>query len=140
MNQSLSLLAKKQSIRGAIALFCCFTVAFAFASLRTFSAQIERLYTQAQAERGKPLYAQHCANCHGQSLEGTPSSPLAGERFIAKWNDRFNVGGPINGGVITYAINGRQYVAINSGNASGFWRAQRGSATVLLFALPESKP
>lgn len=50
--------------------------------------QPERLFTQAQAERGKPLYAQHCAVCHGQSLEGTPSSPLAGERFMAKWNDR----------------------------------------------------
>jgi alcohol dehydrogenase (cytochrome c) len=49
---------------------------------------------------------------------------------------RFNTGGPLNGGIITYAINGRQYVAVNSGNASGFWRAARGSATVLLFALP----
>lgn len=53
---------------------------------------------------------------------------------------RFNAGGPLNGGIITYAINGRQYVAVNSGNASGFWRAQRGSATTLLFALPEGKP
>ena len=49
---------------------------------------------------------------------------------------RFNTGGPLNGGIITYAINGRQYVVVNSGNASGFWRAARGSATVLLFALP----
>src|SRR5262245_48258871 len=47
--------------------------------------QPERLFTQAQVERGKPLYAQHCASCHGQSLEGAPSSPLAGERFMAKW-------------------------------------------------------
>jgi alcohol dehydrogenase (cytochrome c) len=53
---------------------------------------------------------------------------------------RFNTGAPLNGGVITYALNGRQYVAVNSGNASGFWRATRGSATVLLFALPEGKP
>ncbi len=52
---------------------------------------------------------------------------------------RFNVGGPLNGGIITYAINGRQYVAVNSGNASGFWRAARGSATVVLFAVPEGK-
>jgi len=51
---------------------------------------------------------------------------------------RFDVGGPLNGGIITYAINGRQYVAANSGNATGFWRARRGSAKVLLFALPES--
>ncbi len=52
---------------------------------------------------------------------------------------RFNAGGPLNGGIITYSINGRQYVAVNSGSASGFWRAARGSATVFLFALPESK-
>ncbi|MFN0122086.1 MAG: PQQ-binding-like beta-propeller repeat protein, partial [Blastocatellia bacterium] len=52
---------------------------------RTASSQAERLYTQAQAERGKLLYAQHCAACHGQSLEGTPASPLAGERFMARW-------------------------------------------------------
>jgi alcohol dehydrogenase (cytochrome c) len=52
---------------------------------------------------------------------------------------RHNVGGPLNGGIITYAINGRQYVAVNSGNASGFWRAARGSSKVLLFALPEGK-
>lgn len=53
---------------------------------------------------------------------------------------RFYTGGPLNGGIITYAINGRQYAAVNSGNATGFWRAARGSATVLLFALPERKP
>ncbi len=70
-----------------LVLICCCLVAAA-ATLRTASSQSERLYTQAQAERGKPLYAQHCATCHGQSLEGTPSSPLAGERFMAKWSER----------------------------------------------------
>ncbi|MEP7274589.1 MAG: PQQ-binding-like beta-propeller repeat protein, partial [Acidobacteriota bacterium] len=52
---------------------------------------------------------------------------------------RFNVGGPLNGGIITYAINGRQYVGVNSGSAGGFWCAARGSATVL-FALPQGRP
>jgi alcohol dehydrogenase (cytochrome c) len=74
----------KQS--GFILLGCC--LAIGWATLSIASAQTERLYTQAQAERGKPLYAQHCASCHGQNLEGTPSSPLTGERFMAKWNDR----------------------------------------------------
>jgi alcohol dehydrogenase (cytochrome c) len=60
----------------------------AAATFRPASSQSERLFTLAQAARGKPLYAQHCASCHGQSLEGVPASPLAGERFIAKWNDR----------------------------------------------------
>ncbi|QQS45872.1 MAG: PQQ-binding-like beta-propeller repeat protein [Acidobacteriota bacterium] len=69
------------------ALVCCY-LALTAAALRTASSQVERLYTQAQAERGKSLYGQHCASCHGQSLEGTPASPLAGERFLAKWSDR----------------------------------------------------
>jgi len=49
---------------------------------------------------------------------------------------RFNTGGPINGGVVTYAINGKQYVAVMSGNATGFWQARPGSSTVIIFALP----
>jgi alcohol dehydrogenase (cytochrome c) len=49
---------------------------------------------------------------------------------------RFNTGGPINGGVITYAVNGRQYVAVMSGNATSFWQAKPGSSTVIIFALP----
>ncbi|MFN7944335.1 MAG: PQQ-binding-like beta-propeller repeat protein [Blastocatellia bacterium] len=50
---------------------------------------------------------------------------------------RFNTGGPMNGGVITYAINGKQYVAAASGSASGFWFAPPGSSTIVVFALPD---
>jgi PQQ-dependent dehydrogenase (methanol/ethanol family) len=49
---------------------------------------------------------------------------------------RFNTDGPMNGGVVTYAINGKQYVAVASGSASGFWGVPPASATVVLFALP----
>ena len=49
---------------------------------------------------------------------------------------RFNTGGPMNGGVVTYAINGKQYVAVASGSASGFWRAAPGASTVIIFSLP----
>jgi alcohol dehydrogenase (cytochrome c) len=49
---------------------------------------------------------------------------------------RFNTGGPINGGVITYAVNGKQYVAVMSGNATSFWQARPGSSTAVVFALP----
>ena len=49
---------------------------------------------------------------------------------------RFDVGGPINGGVITYSVNGKQYVAVMSGNATAFWQAKRASSTVVIFALP----
>jgi alcohol dehydrogenase (cytochrome c) len=50
---------------------------------------------------------------------------------------RFNVGAPINGGLVTYAINGKQYVAVAAGSASGFWRAAPASSTIVIFSLPE---
>jgi alcohol dehydrogenase (cytochrome c) len=49
---------------------------------------------------------------------------------------RFNVGGPMNGGLITYSINGKQYVAAVTGSASGFWKAAPGSSTIVIFSLP----
>lgn len=49
---------------------------------------------------------------------------------------RFNTGGVMNGGVISYSINGKQYVAAASGSASGFWRTPPGSSTIIVFSLP----
>jgi alcohol dehydrogenase (cytochrome c) len=52
---------------------------------------------------------------------------------------RFNTGGPIGGGVITYQIAGRQYIAVASGYPSGFWvDTNPGAPTVFVFALPET--
>lgn len=49
---------------------------------------------------------------------------------------RHGVGGAIGNGVITYGVNGKQYVAVTSGTATAFWRVPAASATVTLFALP----
>jgi alcohol dehydrogenase (cytochrome c) len=49
---------------------------------------------------------------------------------------RFNAGGAIVGGVITYAVNGKQYVAVVSGQAAGFWLAAPGAWMLTVFALP----
>jgi PQQ-dependent dehydrogenase (methanol/ethanol family) len=49
---------------------------------------------------------------------------------------RFNTGERLNGGVITYAINGKQYIAVAAGAANGFWAVPPGSATIIVFALP----
>jgi len=48
---------------------------------------------------------------------------------------RFNTGGAMAGGIVTYGIGERQYVAAMSGNQSGLW-GSRGSPTVVIFALP----
>jgi alcohol dehydrogenase (cytochrome c) len=50
---------------------------------------------------------------------------------------RFNTGGPIGGGVVTYSVAGRQYVAVASGSPSNFWVDRNpGAPTVLVFAIP----
>ena len=49
---------------------------------------------------------------------------------------RFNTGGPMGGGIVTYEIAGRQYVAVTSGAPSTFWVDKNpGAPTVLIFAL-----
>jgi alcohol dehydrogenase (cytochrome c) len=49
---------------------------------------------------------------------------------------RFDVGGPITGGTPTYMVDGKQYVAVMTGAANSFWQADKGSSTVVVFALP----
>jgi PQQ-dependent dehydrogenase (methanol/ethanol family) len=49
---------------------------------------------------------------------------------------RFNTGGAVSGGVSTYSVDGRQYVAVASGNASRTIWKTRGAATIVVFGLP----
>ena len=49
---------------------------------------------------------------------------------------RFNTGGPLGGGVVTYDLEGKQYVAAVSGRPSPFME-NKGSPTVFVFALAE---
>ncbi len=50
---------------------------------------------------------------------------------------RFNTGGPIGGGVVTYEVRGKQYVAVMSGRASMlFTGPDAGSPTAFVFTLP----
>lgn len=50
---------------------------------------------------------------------------------------RFNTGGGIGAGVVTYEEAGKQYVAVMSGKPSNFWIGDiSGAPTVFLFALP----
>jgi mono/diheme cytochrome c family protein len=45
------------------------------------------VYTDAQADRGRPLYNQHCASCHADTLMGGEMSPpLVGGEFLSNWN------------------------------------------------------
>jgi len=47
------------------------------------------IYNLSQAERGKAVYANHCAKCHGDDLEGHDEVPqLGGAHFMADWEDQ----------------------------------------------------
>ncbi|PWT99041.1 MAG: hypothetical protein C5B51_28055 [Terriglobia bacterium] len=43
------------------------------------------VYTDSQAARGRTLYREKCAACHGDALEGKVAPPLAGSAFLAGW-------------------------------------------------------
>ena len=45
------------------------------------------VYTVEQADRGAPLYAERCSECHGEGLQGDDvSPPLVGSDFLWDWN------------------------------------------------------
>lgn len=45
------------------------------------------IYTEEQSTRGKALYSQECASCHGGELTGGEMAPpLAGGEFLAGWD------------------------------------------------------
>jgi mono/diheme cytochrome c family protein len=49
----------------------------------------EGVYTKQQAARGKSLYAEACAKCHGENLSGGDGSPeLGGAEFLSRWNGK----------------------------------------------------
>ena len=49
---------------------------------------------------------------------------------------RFPTGGRLNGGIATFERDGRQFVAVASGNATGFWRVPPAASTIIVFGLP----
>ncbi|HVY05610.1 MAG TPA: PQQ-binding-like beta-propeller repeat protein [Burkholderiales bacterium] len=102
--------------------------------------------TAIKATTGEPLWKYHSARPMLASLTATSGDMLfTGELtgdFLAmdarsgEVKYRYSGGGSIIGGVISYAVDGKQYVAAVSGNAAGFWLGPQGSMTVTVFALP----
>ena len=45
------------------------------------------VYTEEQANRGKGLYSENCASCHGSELTGGEMAPpLSGGEFMSGWD------------------------------------------------------
>jgi quinoprotein glucose dehydrogenase len=49
---------------------------------------LDGVYTPAQAARGRAAYAEYCARCHRDDLQGNPEAmPLTGARFTETWRE-----------------------------------------------------
>ena len=48
----------------------------------------EGVYSADQAARGREVYQDQCATCHGDALEGSVGPPLAGDGFRSVWSAR----------------------------------------------------
>ena len=92
-------------------------------------------------ESKRPMLAAVTATSGGVVFTGEVTGDfLALDAYTGKVLLRFNTGGPMLGGVVTYELNGRQYVAVATGAASNLWQADPGSSTIVVFALPKALP
>lgn len=83
-----------------------------------------------------PLVAGVTATSGGVLFTGDLNNDfLAIEARTGKTLYRFNTGGSVGGGVISYEIGGKQYVATTSGVVSGFFGGS-GTSAIIVFALP----
>jgi mono/diheme cytochrome c family protein len=75
----------------AFVLIVCFFAFVTIASAMQEQSVWDGVYTQAQADRGGPLYSMACARCHGADLMGGETAPaLTGGQFLTNW-DGFTV-------------------------------------------------
>ena len=89
-------------------------------------------------ESKRPMLAAVTATSGGVVFTGEVTGDfLVLDAYTGKVLLRFNTGGPMLGGVVTYELNNRQYVAIATGAASNLWQADPGSSTIVVFALPK---
>lgn len=77
-----------------IAIAACALLALAAAFGATVRAQgkstADGVYTAEQAKRGATLYAEQCASCHGEKMEGVADlfPALTGEPFVKIWTGK----------------------------------------------------
>jgi mono/diheme cytochrome c family protein len=77
---------------GRLAIGVTLAVVFDMSSLGLLAQAATRtvwdgVFTSGQAARGRQLFAENCAACHGENLEGGSAVTLSGPRFIADWSE-----------------------------------------------------
>ena len=48
---------------------------------------LDGVFSVEQAERGRTVYDNQCAACHGKLLEGVSAPELTGSRFVRRWRE-----------------------------------------------------
>jgi mono/diheme cytochrome c family protein len=70
------------AVAGALLVASAFGIPITAQSAKTAR---DRVYSEAQAGRGRTIYGAQCASCHGPSLQGDAAPPLVGDDFLASW-------------------------------------------------------
>jgi mono/diheme cytochrome c family protein len=75
------------SALGAAALAICPVLVRSAPQPQTTTSVWDGVFTVEQAKRGAAVYANACASCHGDQMEGEGQAPpLSGSDFTSKWN------------------------------------------------------
>ncbi len=77
----MSLAAARNATSLTLALVICPSAAWAQAPAQRDGGY----YTAAQADRGRGVYAEQCASCHGRDLDDGTAPPLTGDQFVLSW-------------------------------------------------------
>ncbi len=85
-----------------------------------------------------PMVAGLTPTAGGLVFTGSPSGAFWGMRATSgEVLYEFNTGGAVGGGISSYAVAGRQYLAVTSGSASRTIWNTTGAPTIIIFALPK---
>ncbi len=87
-----------------------------------------------------PMVAGVTPTAGGLVFTGTPSGAFWGlDAETGEILYEFQTGGALGGGISSYAVNGRQYIAVTSGSASKTIWKTAGAPTLIVFALPAER-
>ena len=84
------------------------------------------VYSDEQVKRGEPLYAEKCANCHGDTLTGNDAPALVGAEFSSNWN-----------GLDLNDLSERIRLTMPADSAGSLSRAQVGDLIAVMFKRAE---
>src|SRR5215471_19233686 len=75
-----------RTLRSIAAVFLASWISSVLGQEKPLQSVWDGIYSNDQAARGKAAYAEACASCHGEKLEGRGQTPqLAGSDFIGNW-------------------------------------------------------